>query len=472
MIMPRGWRTSIDAPLVVVSVLIYTAFLLGGSSREDVPSLLILNPFSFLALGYFVWRLRLTRLRWRYSSLAWLLFSVSILHILALLPLPPQLFNALPGHELPRLIRSEVSHTSDWAAMTLASRRTLASLISLALPASVILGLALLSTVRGREVTLAAVLAFGSICLILGLLQATSGGSQLHLFHLTSEGSPVGTFANRNHMAIFLLSLLPAIAVFASSSVGFPADRRARQTIGAMMACVMIPLLLLVGSRAGIVLAPIAAIGALACYRPTDKPNRRNGSGPRRWRTFVAAAAIAVSLGAATIFFAGATAFDRLAAEDVGHEFRGQTFKPLVSLVGDYFPTGSGPGTFVEAYQIKEPQALLNATYLNHAHNDWLELAITFGLPGMMLALGAIAFLVYRIIEASASKSWLANDSNIQFRRAGCVVLSLLFSASLFDYPLRTPALAVLCAIAAVWAAGGLDLVRIAPADTGNRPRV
>lgn len=41
--------------------------------------------------------------------------------------------------------------------------------------------------------------------------------------------------------------------------------------------------------------------------------------------------------------------------------------------------------------------ALLNGTYLNRLHNDWLETALTFSVPGIHLLLTSAGYLLRRV---------------------------------------------------------------------------
>jgi len=122
---------------------------------------------------------------------------------------------------------------------------------------------------------------------------------------------------------------------------------------------------------------------------------------------------------------------------------------PLASVTAaaakDYFPFGSGTGTFVPIYQRYEPLGLLQETYVNRAHNDWLESWLEGGLASAAVVCALVAcyvFLTYR--------SWRPADPNSRFvayGRAGSICVGLLLAHSIVDYPLRTTALMVMVAI-------------------------
>ena len=111
----------------------------------------------------------------------------------------------------------------------------------------------------------------------------------------------------------------------------------------------------------------------------------------------------------------------------------------------DHFPFGSGIGTFAPIYQRYEPVHYLAETYVNRAHNDWLEAWLEGGVASALVIcalLSCYVFLAYR--------SWRQADPNarlVAYARAGSVCIALLAVHSLLDYPLRTTALTVMVAI-------------------------
>jgi hypothetical protein len=111
-------------------------------------------------------------------------------------------------------------------------------------------------------------------------------------------------------------------------------------------------------------------------------------------------------------------------------------------------PFGSGFGTFVPVYDKFAPRTLLADTYVNRAHNDWLELWLTGGAPAIILAFG---FLLW--FGVTAFRLWNGRQPNtpildLALAQAASIVIVLLLLHSVVDYPLRTPALSVLFAIA------------------------
>jgi len=114
-------------------------------------------------------------------------------------------------------------------------------------------------------------------------------------------------------------------------------------------------------------------------------------------------------------------------------------------------PFGSGFGTFVPIYERFAPRETLRDSYVNHAHDDWLELWLNGGVPAIMLI---VAFLAW--FAASTFRLWRSGQPerpvlDLALARAASIVIVLLLLHSVVDYPLRIPALSVLFAIACAY---------------------
>jgi O-antigen ligase len=287
---------------------------------------------------------------------------------------------------------------------------------------------------------------------LLGLLQAI-GGSQgvLYLYRITNNGSAVGFFANRNHAATLLACLFPLLAVFAATAKGTADQQNSRQLLAAALAIVAIPLMLVTGSRSGLLGAGIGLVGAMLIYcKPNPDRVARRGQ-----KSFTIGAApllgglAALSIGFLTYFFARAEAVDRMFRPTAAEFGRSDYWLVSGDLFWKYFPWGSGSGSFVEAYQIAEPTKLLSNSYLNHAHNDWLEIAVTFGLPGILLLfVAAIAFLSRFFVLSFRSNG---TRRAVMFGRMAGIDLLILALASVSDYPLRTPIMLGVFALLVLW---------------------
>jgi O-antigen ligase len=108
-----------------------------------------------------------------------------------------------------------------------------------------------------------------------------------------------------------------------------------------------------------------------------------------------------------------------------------------------YFPWGAGLGTFKEAYELVEPLGALRALFVNHAHNEYLEVMIEAGLPGLLLV-SAVLIWVGRV----SWRVWLSPGGHPASARLASICLVLVILHSLVDYPARTMAISILFAAA------------------------
>lgn len=424
-------------------------FATGGASRADVQSLIILRPMSIIVCALAC----VTLNRAHFTGRAWLLGwagAIFLLPLLHLVPLPPSIWQALAGRQDLVDVEKLAGLSDIWRPLTLAPMNGWHALLSLFVPLAVLLlGIQLNRDDLCR--LLPAVIVLAALSGLLGLLQAI-GDTQgpLYFYRITNNGSAVGLFANRNHAATLLACLLPMLAVYAATARGEADAVKMRQLMAAAIAIVLVPLILVTGSRSGLVSAVIGLGAAALLFRqPSDVRIVRHGK-PDRVKALPILGGIAViSLAFLTYFLSRAEAIERLFTQASGEDGRTDFWTVSIDLFWKYFPWGSGSGSFVEAYQIVEPPRLLDATYLNRAHNDWVETAVTFGLPGVvalsaaLVAFGIRSYRLWRNADGSARA--------VAYGRLASVMIAMIAIASVSDYPLRTPTMMGLFAIFALW---------------------
>jgi O-antigen ligase len=446
-----------DRKFLLLYAWLVVVFLFGGGSRGDIQSLVLLRPAAILVLAYGL--IGLTTAQVKAHRFLFALAAVTLVFVmLHLLPLPPQLWRALPGREIIAEIDREASLGEVWRPLTLVPHATRNALWALTVPlAALVLGVQL--THEQRTNLLPLVLSLGGLSALVGLLQ-TLGDPQgpLYFYRVTNNGSAVGLFANRNHQAVFLATLLPMLVVWARlRQAGRSAGRSGRgwQRWWPALAAIafIIPLVLVTGSRSGAIVSLLALL-LLPLILAGTFGRRREGGGTgeeRRGKLWIYLVPGGIAgLVLLTALLGRATAFDRLMASGPGDEMRVLILPTLFAMIAAYTPWGTGIGTFEHAYRLHEPRELLGPTYMNHAHNDWLEAALTGGVPAvLLLAIAAVAF-VARAIRLAAPAD--ADARELIMARLGLAVILILALASMTDYPLRVPSLACLAVIAALWA--------------------
>jgi O-antigen ligase len=394
--------------------------------------------------------------------------AITALAILHVIPMPPALWQTLPGWDEVATITRLTGLADVWRPLTLTPMNGLHALASLATPLAVLLlGFQLSKDDLYRLLPL--LIGLSALSGLFGLLQVIgSREGPIYFYQITNLGSAVGLFANRNHAATLLACLFPMLAIFATTAKGTTDQQNSRQLLAVGVAIILVPLILVTGSRSGLISAIIGLIGAALLYRrPAAGRTVRKGGNPIRVGAIPLLAGLAVlCLGFLTFYFSRAEAIDRLFADASVQDNRSDFWIVSLDLFWKYFPLGSGSGSFVEAYQIAEPAQLLNATYLNRAHNDWLEIAVTFGLPGLLLLAIAIfgyfrqSFIIWRRMDGKRR--------SVMFARMAGIAMAIVAIASMADYPLRTPTMMCVFAIFTLWFAGATHKA-IPPVQTSGR---
>lgn len=457
-----------NARRIGLIILCVAAFIMGGGSRGDIASLVVLRPLAFLLLAYAITVGGLADLQ-RHAAV--ILFGAAIVFVTAahLAPLPPDLWQSLGGRDIVVEADILVDAGPIWRPLALNATEAANALASLVVPAA---GIALIAVQRSdwRRTALYTMLAMGGLSILLALLQVLGPpNGPFYTYRITNGSSPVGLFANRNHNAIFLGCLLPGLAVLAVD--GRPPHRGqkdwrfVRQVacwLGGVLALIFV---LTSGSRAGLILAGLAAslipfvLGTPVrtlllppIASASSELHRQGSTGARstRYLRIVGVFVLALALALVALFGRFGSGVHRLGE---GGDNRTEMWEATYPLIGKYFPWGSGAGSFADVFMLDEPYGLLGPKYVNHAHNDVLEVALTFGLPGLLLMAVFALFLLKRGVSLWRARTDASFDARM--RRLGFVLLVLLPVASVVDYPLRTPALSVLFVIGVAWLTAG-----------------
>lgn len=439
-------RRSEQARFGILIFLIAACFLGGGASRVDVMSLLYLQPLAVICLVALV--LTPGAIEWhRIRAPLLMLGGLAAIMVAQLIPLPPPLWAALPGHEPFMEIARGVGADDVWRPISLTPDLTLAALVGLIVPATVLVGFAAIP--RTRSYNLLPVLLAGAVLSVLiGLAQVAGGeGSALYLYNVTSRGLPVGLFSNRNHQALLIVMTWPMLAAWAAATTVNRSADYVRRGVALATGLLLLPSLLITGSRAGLAMAPLALLLAFVIWRGHGTLGLSLSAGARKL-------ALGLGLGAIALVIVGAVVLSRdeairrfleLSFED---ESRLQHVPVLLRVLGDFFPLGSGFGSFDPIYRFYEPDDLLDPTYLNHAHNDLLEIVITGGLPALVLLLLFLGWVARCTFAAWRERS-AGRGRALAWLGAGMIFFAM--SSSIVDYPLRTPLMAALVAVACGW---------------------
>jgi len=451
--MLSGFATHSGTRYGVYCCFVTLVFLAGGGSRSDILSLVFLRPLSFAILGYAL--LLMCPLDWARIRIPILFVgALATIMLIQLIPLPPEIWQRLPGRELVVQIDTQLAMQGFWRPATLFAMGTLNSLFALAVPAAALCLLAIQRQISMVRLLLPIVLA-SVATLALGVVQILGApDGPFYLYRITNNGGAVGLFANRNHNAMLMAAMIPVTAwllprLFANR-LRKPAI--AMPQLVAITALCLLVFVAMTTSRAGMTLALLASCGtALLWWRQVHHKQWAGSTS----RSFGALGVVTVAgvLGL-TFGLIGLTdrvsAIDRLFSAGLDGDLRIRVLPYLFELFGKYFPIGSGFGSFDQVYRGVEPDELLTGTYLNHAHNDVLEFLIEGGAASGLLLLAGVFFLVRAALSSwDQLKTTDLELVGIRAQPAFLLALLTLLGGSLTDYPLRVPSLMLVAAILA-----------------------
>ena len=450
----------------VFGLFIGLCFAGGGGARDDILSLLYVRPGAVLCAALILLLPGPVELKAVRVPLA-LCAAFALVMALQLIPLPPELWTTLPGRQLFVEAANVAGIPQPWRPLSIAPDLTLNSLAAMVVPVAALLGFAALD--RFQRYDLLPILIVAALAsAFLAMLQLSGGeGSPFRLYRITNRDSGVGFFSNRNHQAALLAMTFPMLAVWAANGAGGKRALGVRAVLAAALGIFLIPMILVTGSRAGLAFGALAALLGWLLYLQQARPTPRSLA---PWKTAGIGVAGTVLVGILFAFAAPDRAASLRRLLDIGMEgdVRIERLDVLVQLTGNVLPYGSGFGTFDALYRIHEPVEALSPFYLNHAHNDLLELAMTGGLPALALLLAGLVWVAARSVKNF--RRWRASGSEIAFARLGALIMWLLLVWSLVDYPLRTPILAMIFAIASGWlgASRGADSGESRPPSSGE----
>ena len=254
-----------------------------------------------------------------------------------------------------------------------------------------------------------------------------------------------GSFGNRNHYALFqemLLLVSLGWLVLRSGEAGRRArDRASAQEakartalIAAGTVCIALGLLFSF-SRSGISFAIIA--GAFFFYA-TRNPSRKS-------RRVLVVPALFLLAGALWIGIDPLVSRFSLAPEELTLEGDGRAtvWRDSLGAVSDFWLTGSGLGSFRHVYPIY--RSFGGRRFYSWAHNDYLQLAVELGLPGLLL-IGLVIFWIVR--RGARVRTSLEGQRGLRDLHAGYCAAALAVGLHSFtDFGLHLPANAALLAV-------------------------
>lgn len=426
-------------PIAALSVLLLLALTIGGASRANDISLFVLTSASLVLLSA---ALLLPGQFKDVKEARPLLYLVGTLigwTLIQLIPLPSVIWLNFPGRDNIADGFKILGQPLPAMPISLTPDRTLKALLGF-IPPLVCFLLGMKCSIRKLSgMVLIGACVISPISVTLGVLQIFSiDDSHLYFHSSTNHGSPVGFFANANHQAIFLVILIPLLCVVLRTSLERlklgKIDKGVPLCIGAILFYNIIGIVA-AGSLAGYLFgAPILLLSLLLFTFPKSRASSLASTG------FFALLVIPILL----TFLS-----PNLSGLGVGHYTggpgsRSDIYERTTDALTDAMPIGTGLGSFESVYKSYEDPGSLSARFINHAHNEYLEILLELGVVGGLitaLALLWLAAATFRLFNGNQ----VAQHHALQI--ASAMLLWTLIAHSFVDYPLRTPAISCLAAV-------------------------
>lgn len=416
---------TLDSKAIQAGILLLVACAAGGGgSHAGLANLVVeLTALALLAING---QLVLHFFKSAPRPLIALVCASLLLPLLQSVPLPPAVWQSLPGRDLVAQSFGLIGRSNAWFPMSLAVERTLLAFFAMLVP------LAMLILVWGMDGSqqrplLVLLLIIGGGTVLLGAQQLVTGNQWLIPYD-QAVGTPdlQGIFANRNATGVFFdIILCVLVGILPRGQV-----QPKWLVFGVAMALLLILGLVLTRSRSSMVLAIVPF--AFALFRFTGL---RMGKRLSRGYIVGVAVALAVLAGGGMLAASNVRVQKSLVRfERVADDPRWGIWSDSMNSIKRFWPLGSGIGSFAEINEIDESLENLSPTVAPRVHNDFLEPVLESGAVGMLL-LGAWC-LFLTIAMARALRRGRA-------QQVGVFVLLVMALQSISDYPLRN--LTLLC---------------------------
>ncbi|MBC7286242.1 O-antigen ligase family protein [Hoeflea sp.] len=291
----------------------------------------------------------------------------------------------------------------------------------------------------------------GAAYTLYGLIVYVTGNEWLLIYRKWAYTNALSsTFVNRNSFATFAgLCLLCATALFINSFrhlmiIDRPARQRAVLIAGTIFGAagmwrlatvfLLMIALTLTGSRAGIASSIVGLLVLLLTYL--------RGAALRIWHVLFVTALIG---GAMVIALAigGDLLAERLTRADaeLAGSSRSTVYTTTIGAIKTAPWTGTGYGTYRDAFAAYRPEALSSIFFWDKAHNTYLENALELGVPAALTLNLAILLLALDALRGL----WRRRKDRTG-PALGVAATALVAAHSFFDFSLQIPAVALLYA--------------------------
>lgn len=301
--------------------------------------------------------------------------------------------------------------------------------------------LILVNTEKYLRMILLTLLASGAIQALYGTLEILSGTQYSLLFSLPVADTATGSFVYKNHFANYLLLCLSAgiglmVTTLQSNQGGSRRDVM-RSILSALLGSkalirislgIMVIALVMSHSRMGntAFFASMTIIGVLALVIITNRS---------RSLSILIISMIVIDVFIVSAWFGLDKVQERLVATSLDSEGRDEVVIDALPMLQDFPLFGSGGGSFYSTfpgYKVANVHA-----FYDHAHNDYLQMAVEYGLPATVLLATLVIWCFLKSIRAMRKR----RPSIFKGTAFACAMAILGMAMHMtVDFPLQAPA--------------------------------
>lgn len=386
-----------------LGVILLVSLLIGGATQAGILT------DSLLEAAVFIVFLAATSVRpGNYGqAVRWALFFLCAVVLIQFVPVPDGLVSALRPVLPGAAVLDPAQGVPEWTFVSTDVGRSLTAAVFFlaALAFFTMLGSLSRAELRG----LLPFVLSGAACNLVAAAIQYSAAKVVAVGGLLPYTLHAGFFVNENHFSALIFMTIPFVVLVA-------VQRKARVLPVLLMAIILV-VQFAVGSRAGVTFAvAVTAVSILVASRPSG-----------RQIALVLFLLVVVAL----LYFVHNDTFFQ---PDENPQFGRIDFaRTTLEGISRSFVLGYGYGSFEFAYSMFEKTGNIFREYVNHAHNDYLEIVFDGGVTALA-ALGVYFVLLMRQVR----HAWRE-----PMARAAFVSLALVLIHSLVDYPLRTMGLAL-----------------------------
>ena len=232
------------------------------------------------------------------------------------------------------------------------------------------------------------------------------------LSYLLGYQAELGAFQNENHYSVYV-----AVGILAALTVRPQGYMRVWNL---MLVTLVLLFLLAAGSRAGVLIGLFVSLLAFVMIA--------------RGSRYAAILAPGLGLVAAAYLYGLWIKFTEAGGDQIldRREYALTTW----DAIRDHWPLGTGLSTFDLVYPHYEKLGQIFAAFVNHAHNDFLEVILEGGLAGTLILAACVVAIVIRFFRVRQRDA----------ARTAFIAILIILAHSTVDYPLRTTGIASLFA--------------------------